>query len=865
MPRHRLCTLRLRRCGRAQAEGGADVGEQLAAQLRSAPGDDTRPTTRCASTSVATPTTVAYRSSSSSRGSLRRIVPASISSARNVDRPLARAAPIRGRQPGRPPRARAGSPPAPARAAPGGARRSGTPCASPPRPGRVPAGGAASAASRAPAQLVGAAIDDGVEQGLLGREPVQDRLLGDARARRRGRRARSPRSPARAERVEGGVEDAVRLVADGPDAGTATLPNGRQERVIAEALAGKRIAITGSTGFVGTALVERLLRSVPDCELVLLVRAGQALDRRPAGAARDPPQRRLRPPPRRARQATAFDAMVGAPRRRSITGDVGTDGLGLDDDDRAALASCDIVIHSAATVAFDSPARPRRRGQPARPDPHRRRPLHDARRHAPPRRRVAPATWPATAGARRPRSSCRDGPFDLGLDWRAEVAAARRPRADAEAESRTPEQLAELPQGGPRASSAPPARRRWPAKTEQLPRALGDRPHGRGRPGPGRQRSAGPTPTPTRRPSASRRCCENQGDVPVIIVRPSIIESALAEPRPGWIRGFRMAEPVIISYARGLLKEFPGVPEGTVDVIPVDLVVAAIIAVAAARPRARRRAITQVASGSVNPLKYRAPRRQRAAPGSPSTRSTTPTGQPIVVPEWSFPGRGRVQGQLNRAKTSLDRGEKVLQALPAAGQAGRAGRPGSRSKRDEVERALDVRRALRRLHRVRGDLRRRPPAGPATTRSTPTTSATFSFDPRVIDWTSYITDDPPAVGRRARPRARPRRARAAPTTAPTRLRRQVLSPERHLAAFDLENTLIASQRGGELLVAGHPPARPPTSGCASCCARSAEAPGAAGARPQGPQRLPALLLPPLRGRPGRRRSTTTPAELLQRS
>ena len=27
-----------------------------------------------------------------------------------------------------------------------------------------------------------------------------------------------------------------------------------------------------------------------------------------------------------------------------------------------------------------------------------------------------------------------------------------------------------------------------------------------------------------------------------------------------------MAEPVILSYARGLLKEFPGVPEGTVDV-----------------------------------------------------------------------------------------------------------------------------------------------------------------------------------------------------------------------------------------------------------------------------------------------------------
>ena len=65
-----------------------------------------------------------------------------------------------------------------------------------------------------------------------------------------------------------------------------------------------------------------------------------------------------------------------------------------------------------------------------------------------------------------------------------------------------------------------------------------------------------------------RALAETRGDVPVSIVRPSIIESALADPYPGWIRGFRMAEPVIISYARGLLKEFPGLPEGVVDVDP---------------------------------------------------------------------------------------------------------------------------------------------------------------------------------------------------------------------------------------------------------------------------------------------------------
>ena len=63
--------------------------------------------------------------------------------------------------------------------------------------------------------------------------------------------------------------------------------------MITEALAGKRIAVTGATGFLGTALVERLLRSVPECEVAVLVRplvpalAGQVL--RPAARSRLPP------------------------------------------------------------------------------------------------------------------------------------------------------------------------------------------------------------------------------------------------------------------------------------------------------------------------------------------------------------------------------------------------------------------------------------------------------------------------------------------------------------------------------------------------------------------------------------------------
>ena len=45
--------------------------------------------------------------------------------------------------------------------------------------------------------------------------------------------------------------------------------------MLREALGGRRIAITGATGFLGTALTERLLRSVPDCEVALLVRPGR--------------------------------------------------------------------------------------------------------------------------------------------------------------------------------------------------------------------------------------------------------------------------------------------------------------------------------------------------------------------------------------------------------------------------------------------------------------------------------------------------------------------------------------------------------------------------------------------------------------
>jgi fatty acyl-CoA reductase len=550
--------------------------------------------------------------------------------------------------------------------------------------------------------------------------------------------------------------------------------------VIPEALAGKRIAITGGTGFLGTALVERLLRSVPDCELVLLIRPGKrssVLQRARREILRNDAFDRLR-----AELGDRFDDEM-VRRVTPIAGDVATDGLGLDDEGRAALASCDIVVHSAATVAFDSPLDSAVEVNLLGPS-RIVRALHDLG--------VAPHLVSVStcyvAGNRRgaaPEQPVDESPFFVDVDWRGEVDGARRARQDAEAQSRTPEALARFRKEA-RAELGAAGTPALAAKTEQRRDTwVKDRMVAAGR---ARAASLGwPDAYAYTKALGERALLTQRRDVPVTIVRPAIIESALAEPRPGWIRGFRMAEPVIISYARGLLKEFPGVPEGTIDVIPVDLVVAAIVDAAAGGPPAEPD-IVQVASGSTNPLRYRqlVDLVQGWFTENPLYDSE---GQPIVVPEWSFPGRGRVQRQLERAKTTIERAEKVLQALPLRGrQAEWSARLEER--REEAERALGyvelygayaeceaiygVDRLLARWDRLDAADQDR-----------------FCFDPRVIDWAHYVREiHLPSVVHHARVRTTGGGRTSGSRS--DRLRRQVLDPARHFAAFDLENTIIAS-------------------------------------------------------------------------
>jgi len=244
---------------------------------------------------------------------------------------------------------------------------------------------------------------------------------------------------------------------------------------------------------------------------------------------------------------------------------------------------------------------------------------------------------------------------------------------------------------------------------------------------------------------------------------------------------------VIISYAKGLLKQFPGVPEGIVDVVPVDLVVAVTLTLAAKGPSPEP-AVYHVATGSRNPLHYR-----RLVDLVRDYFSDNPLydseGQPIPVADWSFPGRGRVQSQLQRTVKALGLAEKALSSLPIRGRRADVSAQ-LEERRGQAERALDyveLYGAYAETEAIFDDAR----LAELWSGLDAEDRLHFAFDTAAIDWQHYVHEvHLPSVVRHAR--VRTTGGSRGGEDRHERGRRTILGPGRQMAAFDLENTLLAS-------------------------------------------------------------------------
>ncbi|PKA49346.1 Fatty acyl-CoA reductase 2 [Apostasia shenzhenica] len=97
-----------------------------------------------------------------------------------------------------------------------------------------------------------------------------------------------------------------------------------------------------------------------------------------------------------------------------------------------------------------------------------------------------------------------------------------------------------------------------------------------------------------------------RGGIPVVTIRPSVIESTWKEPFPGWMEGNRMMDPVVLYYGKGQLNGFLADPNGVLDVVPADMVVNATLAAMAKHGSTNEPGmhIYHIASSMVNPLVF---------------------------------------------------------------------------------------------------------------------------------------------------------------------------------------------------------------------------------------------------------------------
>ncbi|HQG70904.1 MAG TPA: SDR family oxidoreductase [Rhodoglobus sp.] len=529
-------------------------------------------------------------------------------------------------------------------------------------------------------------------------------------------------------------------------------------------LTNEHVFLTGATGFVGQAVLERLLSSHPDTRISILVRGkgSQTGEGRLANLMRKPVFANWI-------ESIGEDAAAKAIAKRITVIEGSLTNVGT------LPSDIDVVIHGASTVSFDPPideAFDTNVGGAhgvygallaSGSDPH-----------------VVHVSTAYVGGIR--KGIAPEASLTHTVDWRAEYEAAKSARTRVELESRQPEALrqhlakarARHGKTGPQAVAgfAEAARSEW------VRERLVD--YGRTR-----AESLGWTDVYTLTKAFAERAAEelwSQAGHRLSVVRPSIIESALHHPFPGWIDGFKVADPLIIAYGRGQLPDFPGLPDSVLDVIPVDFVVNAALAVAARPAKPNEPEYFQVVSGKSNPLPFH---RMYENVNQYFTANPLPDEKgDIKVPLWRFPGGQKVEKALAKREHQVVRAERIIERLPTT--------PRTRKWLDQVSRGkhgLSQLRAFTELYRayVQTEIIFDDTNTRALLAGLPKkVQETEGFDVTEIDWEHYFQEIHfPAVTTltrafATRPSAKTRGARVLPVRSDV------------VAIFDLEGTVLES-------------------------------------------------------------------------
>jgi alcohol-forming fatty acyl-CoA reductase len=540
----------------------------------------------------------------------------------------------------------------------------------------------------------------------------------------------------------------------------------QQELRPVDAMGGMHVLLTGGTGFLGQATLEKLLSAYPTVRVSVLIR-----ERRGVPAARRLESLMLKPVFRswRERSGEGEWQRLVSERVSVIEGHLG---------DVTLPGDIDVVIHAASTVSFDRPIdeafATNVSGVVA---------LYQALAEAGADPHVVHVSTAYVAGVR--KGVVPEAALDHTVDWRAELASSRTARADVERDSRRPETLRKLAararnehgKAGPQsvAASAEQARQDWVAKR------LVD--YGRSR-----ALSLGWPDVYTFTKALGERAAEElwagEGHR-LSVVRPAIVESSLRHPYPGWIDGFKMAEPLIIAYGQGILPEFPGLPDSVIDVIPVDLVVNAMLAVAASPPEKGSPAYFHVGSGTRNPLAFRGLYENvreyfREHPMPAGDRGH------VRVPTWRFPGFQQVEFMLRTGERANALAERALLRMPGSQrtQEWMTSVHRQRTNLEFLRRYSDLYEAYTQAQVIYDDARTL-----ALHHALPDELVTeHGFDPAVINWPCYIQEiHAPAVTALVR-------AQRTGSGRTVVLRASSDLPERDdvAAVFDLEGTVVAS-------------------------------------------------------------------------